>query len=70
MTKTKLKPETRQFNVHLTVERREIWSVDAESEEEARELVNAMDESVIVDETGGETINWKITGVKDVGPAA
>jgi hypothetical protein len=48
----------------MSVTYTEEWVVEAETEAEARTLLHGLDDSVIVDDCGGEITDWQVDSVK------
>lgn len=50
------------FEFCMRVTHEEIWTVEAESEEDAAKKIDALHEDVNIDDTGGEIIDWRAQG--------
>lgn len=48
----------------MRVVHHEIWTVEADSEEEARSMIERLHASVEIDDAGGEIVDWDITSIK------
>ena len=58
------KPKKNIYTAEMRVTHREIWTVEAETIEEARKMIEDLDHNVDVDETGGEVSDWEIASIK------
>lgn len=52
------------FIITMQVTYLETWTVDAQNEHVARELAKEPAESIEMDDTGGEMIDWDIVSIK------
>lgn len=60
------KNTAKMFEASMRVVSIQSWCVEADNEQEAREMIERLHASVEVDETGGETIDWDIRSIKAV----
>lgn len=55
------------YTAEVDVTSRETWTVEADSEAEAREKFKRMDRDVDTDSAGGEVLDWDVMSVAEDG---
>lgn len=52
------------FTATVRVVHVEAWEIEADDEDAARAKIDHLDPDVVTDDTGGEIVDWEITGIR------